>query len=113
MIGACTTAIVPQVEVVQHDIGNEQESATFSVETQTPLFKPQSNLAFTSVQTPKTDVNPFVVTPVPNDVLIQLQSDWKVAEQQRSDSDLATVLSWVEAGHKPPFVEAQECITIR
>ncbi len=91
----------PQVEVVQHDKGDKRESATFSVATQTPLFESQANPA----HTPKKDVHSLIVTPVPKYVtanLIRIQSDWKVADQQRSDSDLATVLSWVEMGHKPP-----------
>lgn len=96
----------PQGEVVQQDNGNEREYTKFSVSTQTTLFEPQSNPALTPLQTPKMNVNSLIVTPVPNYVttnLIQIRSDWKVAEQHRSDSDLATVLSWVEMGHKPPL----------
>lgn len=95
----------PQVQVVQHDYGDERESALFSVATQTPLFESQANLVPTPAHTHKKDVNSLVVTPVQNYVsvnLIQIQSDWKVSDQQRSDPDLTTILSWIETGHKPP-----------
>ncbi len=54
----------------------------------------------------KKDINFLIVMPVPKYVtanLIRIQSDWKEADQQWSDSDLATVLSWVETDHKPTW----------
>ncbi len=82
----------PQVEVVQHDKGDKRKPAHCSNRRQTR----RTHLKRMFIPS---------VTPVPKYVtanLIRIQSDWKVADQQRSDSYLATVHSWVEIGNNPP-----------